>query len=52
MKDINEDIAEFLNEPVEMNPFNEFLRLPELTVEVTTRPLKFRCYLLEGKVIQ
>ncbi len=43
---------DFLNFPVEMEKFNEFDTLEEITEEVTTKPIKFICYLLEGKVVQ
>lgn len=35
-----------------MEKFNEFDELEEIKTEVTTRPIKFICYLLEGKVVQ
>lgn len=43
---------EFLNFPVEMEKFNEFDTLDEIKTEVNSQPIKFICYLLEGKVVQ
>ena len=43
---------EFLIFPIEMEKFNEFDRLEEIKTEVNTKPIKFICYLLEGKVVE
>ena len=43
---------DFLIFPVEMEKFNEFDTLEEIKIEVTTRPIKSICYLLEGKVVR
>lgn len=43
---------EFLNFPVEIEPFNVLLTLDEITEQVTTAPRKTVSYLLEGKVVE
>lgn len=42
-------IDEFLNFPVEIEPFNILLPLEQIIHEVTGLPIKTVCYLLEGK---
>ena len=42
-------IEDFLNFPVEIEPFNTLLPLEQIIHEVTSLPIKTVCYLLEGK---
>lgn len=44
-------IEEFLNFPVEIEPFNILLPLEQIIHEVTGLPIKTVCYLLEGKEV-
>lgn len=44
-------IEEFLNFPVEIEPFNIMLPLEQIIHEVTELPIKTVCYLLEGKEV-
>lgn len=42
-------IEEFLNFPVELEPFNILLPLEQIIHEITSLPIKTVCYLLEGE---
>lgn len=47
---MNTTIEEFLNFPVEIEPYNQLLPLDEIIVQVTTAPVKSISYLVEGSV--
>ena len=47
---MNTTIEEFLNFPVEIEPYNQLLPLDEVITKVTTAPITSISYLVEGRV--